>query len=179
MKLPATYEQLHLALLTGLLGNIGYKSEEEAHYLGARGIKFNIWPGSSLAKKAGRWIMAELVDTTRLYGRCIAQIQPEWLEKIGGHLLKKSYGEPRWEKRRVRCRRLNARPVWIGGVQPAPDSVWFVSIRSKRVRSLSAKHWWKASSRRAPFFAHNQKLVRKLKIWNTNRAASMCWSMLN
>src|SRR5690606_23670111 len=97
---PATYDQLHMALLTGLLGNIGFKAEDESLYLGARGIKFQLWPGSSLQKKAGRWIMAaELVDTSRLYGRTIAQIQPEWLEHIGGHLLKKSWGDPRWERR--------------------------------------------------------------------------------
>ena len=97
---PATYDNLHMALLTGLLGNIGFKGEDEpgAGYLGARGIKFHIWPGSSLLKKPGKWIMAaELVDTTRLYARCVAQIQPEWLEKVGEHLLKKSWGEPRWK----------------------------------------------------------------------------------
>ncbi|HEX2530009.1 MAG TPA: ATP-dependent RNA helicase HrpA, partial [Burkholderiaceae bacterium] len=96
----ATYEQLHTALLVGLLGNVGFKAEDEPYYLGARSIKFYVWPGSSLVKKAGKWIVAaELVDTTRLYARCIAQIQPEWLERVGGHLLKKSWGEPRWEKR--------------------------------------------------------------------------------
>ncbi|MGB9109497.1 MAG: ATP-dependent RNA helicase HrpA, partial [Telluria sp.] len=103
---PATYDQLHMALLTGLLGNIGWKLEEEGGaasggaYLGARGIKFHIWPGSYLGKKAGKWVMAaELVETTRLYARTLAQIQPEWVEKIGAHLLRKSWGEPRWEKR--------------------------------------------------------------------------------
>ena len=79
---PATYENLHLALLTGLLGNVGFKQEDDPGFLGARGIKFHIWPGSSLSKKPGKWIMAaELVETTRLYARCVAQIQPEWLEK--------------------------------------------------------------------------------------------------
>jgi len=97
---PATYEQLHTALPAGLLGNVGSKAEDDPHYLGARGIRFHIWPGSTLSKKAGKWIMAaELVETTRLYARCAAQIQPEWLERSGGHLLKKSWGEPRWEKR--------------------------------------------------------------------------------
>ena len=99
-ELPATYEQLHLALLTGLLGNVGYKADDEPHYLGARGIRFYLWPGSSLLKKAGRWVMGgELVDTSRLYARTLAQIQPEWLEKVGAHLLKKSWGDPRWEKK--------------------------------------------------------------------------------
>ncbi|MEK7925545.1 ATP-dependent RNA helicase HrpA [Burkholderia contaminans] len=96
----ATYEQIHLALLTGLLGNLGLKADDDPHYLGARGIKFYLWPGSVLAKKAGRWVMAaELVETSRLYARCLAKIEPEWVEKIGAHLLKKSLSEPHWEKR--------------------------------------------------------------------------------
>lgn len=100
MKRTPPYEQLHLALLTGLLGNIGCKSEDSSVFLGARGIRFHIWPGSALARKNGRWIMAaELVDTSRLYARCIAHIQPEWLEKVGSHLLKKSWGDPHWEKK--------------------------------------------------------------------------------
>ena len=96
----ATYEQLHLALLTGLLGKVGYKSDDEPLYLGSRGIRFHLWPGSSLSKKAGRWVVAgELVETSRLFARTIANVQPEWLERVGGHLLKKSWGDPRWEKK--------------------------------------------------------------------------------
>ncbi|MDN7879620.1 ATP-dependent RNA helicase HrpA [Burkholderia aenigmatica] len=99
-EVEATYEQVHLALLTGLLGNLGLKADDDPHYLGARGIKFYLWPGSVLAKKAGRWVMAaELVETSRLYARCLAKIEPEWVEKIGAHLLKKSLSEPHWEKR--------------------------------------------------------------------------------
>lgn len=99
-EVEATYEQIHLALLTGLLGNLGLKADDDPHYLGARGIKFYLWPGSVLAKKAGRWVMAaELVETSRLYARCLAKIEPEWVEKIGAHLLKKSLSEPHWEKR--------------------------------------------------------------------------------
>lgn len=97
--LAATYEQLHLALLTGLLGNIGLKSETENNFLGARAIKFLIWPGSSLAKKPGRWVMAaELIETSRLYARTVAKIEPQWLEKVGAHLLKTSIGDAHWEK---------------------------------------------------------------------------------
>lgn len=84
----ATYEQVHLALLAGLLGNIGCKADDDPHFLGAHGIKFHIWPGSSLVKKAGRWVMAgELVETSRLYARCIARIEPEWIERVGKHLV--------------------------------------------------------------------------------------------
>ncbi|MDE2611502.1 MAG: ATP-dependent RNA helicase HrpA, partial [Burkholderiales bacterium] len=96
----ATYEQIHLALLAGLLGNIGCKADDEPYYLGAHGIKFHIWPGSPLLKKAGRWVVAaELVETSRLFARCIARIEPEWLERVGGHLLRKSLSDPHWEKK--------------------------------------------------------------------------------
>ncbi len=99
-EVEATFEQVHLSLLTGLLGNIGMKADDEPHYLGARGIKFHLWPGSALVKKAGRWVMAaELVETSRLYARCLARIEPEWVEKIGAHLLKTSLSEPHWEKK--------------------------------------------------------------------------------
>jgi ATP-dependent helicase HrpA len=98
----ATYEQLHRALLTGLLGNIGLKSETDDTnaYLGARGIKFWPWPGAHLSKKPGRWIVAaELVETTRLWGRGLANIDPQWVLSQCGHLLKTSLSEPHWEKK--------------------------------------------------------------------------------
>ena len=79
---PATYEQIHLSMLAGLLGNIGLKSDEDEWYLGARGIRFYRHPGAHLSKKPGRWIVAaELVETTRLYGRGIAAIEPHWLPR--------------------------------------------------------------------------------------------------
>ena len=99
---PASYEQLHLSMLAGLLGNLGYRPEEEDVYLGARGIKFYRHPGAHLKKKPGRWIVcAELVETTRLFGRGIAAIDPSWLEQVGGHLLRKQLLDPHWEKRKA------------------------------------------------------------------------------
>ncbi len=96
---PAGFDAIHKALLAGLLGHVGLKSEAEPHYLGARGIKFFIHPGSALAKKAGRWIVAaELVETSRLFARCVARIEPEWLEEVGAHLLRRHVFEPHWEK---------------------------------------------------------------------------------
>ena len=101
---PASFEDIHKALLTGLLGHVGCKIEDASgpaagSYLGARGIKFWPHPGSAIAKKAGKWIMcAELVDTSRLFGRCLARIEPEWLEEVGGHLLKRHISEPHWSK---------------------------------------------------------------------------------
>lgn len=91
---------MHLALLTGLIGNIGYKSEETGVYQGTRELRFVIHPGSKLVKKAGRWILAgELMETTRLFARCVARIEPQWIEKVGAHLLRKTWGDPRWEKK--------------------------------------------------------------------------------
>jgi len=97
---PASYEELHKSMLAGLLGNIGCKLEDEDVYLGARGIKFHRHPGAHLKKKPGRWIVvAELVETTRLFGRGIANIEPQWLEEVGAHLLRKQLLDPHWEKK--------------------------------------------------------------------------------
>lgn len=102
---PATYEEVHRALLSGLLGNIGSKSAESDYkappYLGARGIKFWLWPGSVRAKKSGRWIFAgEIVETSRLFARTLADVEPEWIEAAAGDLVRRHAGDPRWEKRR-------------------------------------------------------------------------------
>lgn len=162
---PATYEQLHLALLTGLLGNIGCKADDAPHYLGARGIRFYLWPGSTLGKKAGRWVVAaELVETTRLYARCLAQIQPEWLERAGSHLLKKSWGEPRWEKRPAQVSAYeratlyglvvyNQRRIHYGPI--SPDESRTIFIRDALVGG--------DFETRAPFFAHNHRLIREIE----------------
>jgi ATP-dependent helicase HrpA len=162
---PATHEQLHTALLTGLLGNVGFKADDEPHYLGARGIKFHIWPGSTLAKKAGRWVMAaELVETSRLYARCIAQIQPQWLERVGGHLLKKSYGDPRWEKRAAQVT-ASERATLYGLVVYSQRRIDFGQINPEEARDIFIREALVAGEfdTRAPFLAHNQKLVREIE----------------
>lgn len=95
----AGHDVIHRALLAGLLGNIGNKSVEKNEFLGPRNIRFNIHPGSWQAKKPPKWVMcAELVETTRLYGRMVAQISPEWIEELAGQLIKRSYSEPHWHK---------------------------------------------------------------------------------
>jgi ATP-dependent helicase HrpA len=161
----ATYEQLHLALLTGLLGNIGYKGDEEPHYIGARGIRFHLWPGSSLSKKAGRWVMAgELVDTSRLFARTIANIQPDWLEKVGGHLLKKSYGEPRWEKKSGQVSAYE-RATLYGLVVYSQRRIDYGKINPDEAREIFIRSALVEGDfeTRAPFFAHNQKLIREIE----------------
>jgi ATP-dependent helicase HrpA len=161
----ATYEQLHTALLAGLLGNVGFKAEDEPYYLGARGIKFHIWPGSTLSKKAGKWVMgAELVETTRLYARCIAQIQPEWLERVGGHLLKKSYGEPRWEKRSAQVT-ASERATLYGLVVYSQRRINYGIINPAEAREIFIRDALVGGEydTRAPFLAHNLKLVREIE----------------
>ena len=97
---PANYEQIHKALLTGLLDHIGNKNDE-GEYLGARNKKFIIFPGSKLAKKKPKWIIAaELMETSRLFARTVGKVDPDWIEPIAKHLINKKYFEPHWEKKR-------------------------------------------------------------------------------
>jgi len=107
--LAATYEQVHLSLLTGLLGYVAKKEEDEKSqdrnsktggYVGARGIRPFIWPGSTIGKKAGAWIFAgELQETNRMYARTIAKIEPQWVERVAAHRLIKSLSDPFWDNR--------------------------------------------------------------------------------
>jgi len=152
-------------LLTGLLGNIGFKAEGEPHYLGARGIKFHVWPGSVLGKKAGKWIMAaELVDTTRLYARCIAQILPEWIERVGAHLLKKSWSEPRWEKRSAQVAAYE-RGTLHGLTIYSQRRIHYGAIDPQQAREIFIRDALVGGEfdTRAPFFAHNRKLISEIE----------------
>jgi len=161
----ATYEQIHHALLTGLLGNIGLKADDDPYYLGARGIKFHLWPGSALLKKAGRWVVAaELVETTRLYARCIAKIEPEWLEKIGAHLLKKSISEPHWEKRAAQVSAFE-RGVLYGLPVYQRRRVAFGRQDPARARELFIRGALVEGEfdTKLAFFAHNRKLLADIE----------------
>jgi ATP-dependent helicase HrpA len=100
----ATPDQVHRALLAGLLSHLGMKDKEGREYQGARGARFALVPSSGLAKKPPAWVMAaELVETNRLWGRMAAIVRPEWAEDLAGHLVKRSYGEPRWDERSGRA----------------------------------------------------------------------------
>jgi ATP-dependent helicase HrpA len=166
---PATFEQIHKSLLAGLLGNVGLKSEEEGHYLGARGIRFWPHPGSALAKKAGRWIVAaELVETTRLYARCLAKIEPEWLEHVGAHLVKRHVYDPHWEKKTGQVRAWE-RGTLHGLVLYAKRPVTYSRIDPKLARELLIREGLvqgelpEEFARHARFFQHNRKLVRDIE----------------
>lgn len=162
---PATYDAIHRALLSGLLGNIGCKSEDSGHYLGARGIKFLIHPGSALVKKAGKWIAAaEITETTKLFARCVARIEPEWLEKVGAHLIKKSYFDPHWEKKAMQAVAFERSTLYgivvnprkrvnYGPMNPAEARELF--IREGLVGGEIAEEY----ARRWGFYTHNHQLM--------------------
>ena len=166
---PASYEELHNSMLAGLLGNIGFKPEEEDVYLGARGIKFHRHPGAHLRKKPGRWIVcAELVETTRLFGRGIANIDPTWLEEVGGHLLKKQLLDPHWEKKAAEVvaferATLYGLVVYSGRRKPFdkvdPQAAREMFIRQALVAGDVLPEWHK----RLPFLAANEKLIAKVE----------------
>jgi len=157
----ATYEQLHMALLSGLLGNIGCKGEEGASYTGARDIRFHIHPGSRLAKKAGRWVMAaELVDTTRLYARCVARIEPVWVERAGAHLLRHAWSDPRWEKKAGQVV-ANERATLYGLLVYSGRRVHYGRIDPKRARELFIREALVTGEidTKLAFVAHNRQLI--------------------
>ncbi|WP_084600566.1 ATP-dependent RNA helicase HrpA [Aromatoleum toluclasticum] len=171
---PAQYEAIHKALLAGLLGHVGCKIEDASgpqagSYLGARGIKFWPHPGSALAKKAGKWIVcAELVDTSRLFGRCLAKIEPEWLEEVGAHLLKRQGYEPHWSKTSGAVRAWE-RGTLHGLVLYARRGVAYRDIDPGMCRELFIREGLvegeiaEGPARGMPFLQHNRRLVAEIE----------------
>ncbi len=166
----ASYETIHQALLTGLLGNIGFR-ERDKEYQGARGSRFWIFPGSALFKSSPKWVMAaERVETSKQYARTVAQIQPAWVEAVAGHLVKRSHSEPHWERRVARVAAyekttlygltLNPRrKVDFGPIDPEVSREIFI-------RSALVEGDYRT---RAPFFRHNQELIAH--IWHLESKA--------
>ena len=162
---PASYEQLHLSMLAGLLGNVGYKLEDEEAYLGARGIKFHKHPGAHLSKKPGRWIVvAELVETTRLFGRGIAAIEPQWLEQVGAHLLRKQVLDPHWEKKSAEVVALERATLYglvvYSGRRTAYSRVDLHGAREIFIREALVGDQWET---KLPFLAANHKMIAKVE----------------
>ncbi len=180
-----TYEQLHCALLTGLLGNVGFKNEAKPlvnataqqqaqqaklgqraqYYTGARGIQFYLWPGASVSKKKASWVMAgELVETTRLFARTIAKIEVKWLEQIAPHLLNKTYAEPRWRKKSGQVQ-ADERATLYGLVVYNARPVSYARINPIEAREIFirdgvAQHELEG---RFPFIAHNTQLINQIE----------------
>ena len=161
----AEYQQIHTALLSGLLSHIGLKEVEKQQYLGARNAHFAIFPNSVLFKKQPKWVMAaELVETSKLWGRMVAEIEPEWIEPLAEHLIKKSYSEPRWSKSRgavIADEKVTlygvpivaARPVNYGSIDPTVSREIFI-------QSALVEGDWNTKHK---FFKENQRLVREVE----------------
>ena len=160
----APYDSLHRALLTGLLGHLGLKQEENA-YLGARGRNFYLFPGSGLFKKRPRWVAAaELVETARLYARTVARIEPEWVEGLAEHLLKRSYAEPHWEKRSAQVAAFE-RVTLYGLPIIANRRVNYGPLDPALAREVFIRHALVEGEFhcKAPFFQHNRQLLAELE----------------
>ncbi|MEV6768537.1 ATP-dependent RNA helicase HrpA [Nocardia sp. NPDC051030] len=159
--LPWDVMSIHQALLAGMLSHIGVREAESREFLGARNAKFMIFPGSSLAKKPPRWVMAaELVETSRLWGRMAARVEPEWAEKLAGDLVKRTYSEPHWSSKRGAA--LAYERVTLYGIPLVTQRrVDFGRIDPELSRELFLRHAlvqgeWQT---RHEFFARNRELL--------------------
>jgi ATP-dependent helicase HrpA len=158
-------QAVHRALLSGLLSHLGMYDPEKREYLGARNARFAIFPGSSLFKKSPRWVMAaELVETTRLWGRVAARIEPEWIEELATHLVKRSYSEPHWSKAEESV--LAYEKVTLYGIPiVAQRKVHYGKIDLELARELFIRHalvygeW----TTRHQFFHDNRKLLKEVE----------------
>ena len=160
----ARYEEVHRALLSGLLGNIGYKSEDAGVYLGARGIKYVVHPGSGLKKRKPKWLMAaELTETTRLFARCAAQIEAVWIEKLGAHVAKSNYRDPRWSRDAANV--VATEQVTVYGLIVVPRrQVLYGPIDAPVARELFIRGALVAGdvNSRAPFLQHNRRVIEQV-----------------
>ncbi|WKE66813.1 ATP-dependent RNA helicase HrpA [Gallaecimonas kandeliae] len=159
---PATYEAIHQALLAGHLSNIGFK-DKDREYLGARQSRFLPFPGSTIDKKP-KWLMAaELTETSRLFARTLARIEPEWAEQLAGERVSRSYFEPHWEKSRANVVAyeqvslyglvlIPRRRIDFGRVNPVEARVLFI-------RSALVEGDFRCA---LPFYKHNQQLIKSL-----------------
>jgi len=160
----ADHDAIHASVLSGLLSHIGLRDAEKREYIGARGARFGISPGSSLFRKQPQWVMsAELVETTRLWARFNARVDPAAIERLAQHLVKRSYSEPHWEKKRGSAVALEK--VTLYGVPlVAGRKVGYGRIDPQESRDLFIRHAlvegdWDTHHR---FFHDNRALVRRL-----------------
>ncbi|MDO9423750.1 MAG: ATP-dependent RNA helicase HrpA [Methylobacter sp.] len=159
----ADYQKIHRALLPGLLSNIGFR-HEQYEYLGARGLKFFIFPGSGLHKLKPKWIMAaEQVETSKVYARNVARIEPEWIEQCAEHLVKYNYYDPHWSKKGARCM-VSSRTLLYGLTLQAGRKIPYDHVDPKAareifIRSALVDHDYHSN---APFYVANQKLLEEV-----------------
>ncbi len=161
----ANYEQVHKALLAGLLGNIGFKDGDSDSYAGARNIRFFVAPGSTLKKTRPKWVIAaELVDTTKLYARCVAKIEPDWIEPIARGLTESQYTDPRWDRK---MGMVNAwERVSLYGLTIIPKRrVHYGPINPKESREIFIREALANGEfeSRAAFFSANERLIKEVE----------------
>ncbi|HEY9269031.1 MAG TPA: ATP-dependent RNA helicase HrpA [Methylotenera sp.] len=161
----ASFEQIHKALLAGLLGNIGFKDGESESYAGARGIRFFVAPGSTLKKLRPKWVIAaELVDTSKLYARCVAKIEPDWIEPLARGLTESHYSDPRWDRK---MGMVNAwERVSLYGLTIIPKRrVHYGPIDPKESREIFIREALANGEfdTRAAFFTANERLIAEVE----------------
>ncbi|MFG3707758.1 ATP-dependent RNA helicase HrpA [Micromonospora sp. NPDC047670] len=151
--------KVHQSLLAGLLSHVGLKDAQKHEYLGARGAKFALFPGSALFKKPPRWVMAaELVETSRLWGRVNGRVEPEWVEPLAQHLVKRSYSEPHWEKKQAAVMAyekvtlygiplVTSRKVNFGRIDPALSRELFIRHALVEGDWQTHHHFWRDNQR--------------------------------
>ncbi|QBI19774.1 ATP-dependent RNA helicase HrpA [Egibacter rhizosphaerae] len=160
---PADPGQVHRALLSGLLGQIGVRQREAREYQGPRNTRFAIWPGSAVAKSPPTYVMAgELVETSRLWARVVARIEPEWAEELGGHLVARSHSEPWWDRERGAA--VAYERVTLYGVPLVEQRLaTYARIDRRKARELFIQHAlvegeWETHH---AFFAENRRLLEE------------------
>jgi ATP-dependent helicase HrpA len=159
----ADYASIHQALLSGLLSNIGFR-HEQYQYLGARNLKFFIFPGSSQYKPKPKWIMAaEQVETSKIYARNVAKIEPQWIETAAKHLVKRSYYAPHWEKKAGRSA-VYERILLYGLTLEIKRKIPYERIDPKAAREIFIRCGLVAQDyhTNAPFFKANQHLLEEV-----------------
>ncbi|MEW6131976.1 MAG: ATP-dependent RNA helicase HrpA [Pseudomonadota bacterium] len=169
---PAGYDVLHQALLTGLLGNIGFRSDDvkarkpgEGAYQGARGLRFSLHPASTLAKKGPKWVVAaELTDVGRLMGRMAAEVRPEWIEAASQHVLERSHSEPHWDRKSARVMAYE-RVVLYGVTLASRRRVHYGPIEPELARELFIRGALVAGEydTQAEWFRHNRELIAHIE----------------
>ncbi|EOX1791131.1 ATP-dependent RNA helicase HrpA [Vibrio cholerae] len=162
---PGSYHAVHSAILVGLLSHIGMKDQEKNEYHGARNARFNIFPASGLFKKQPKWVMsAELVETSKLWARVVAKIEPDWIEPLAKHLIKRSYSEPHWSKKNVAV--MAYEKVMLYGIPIVPKrlvnygTIDPVLSREIFIRSALVEGDWETKH---AFFKQNRALLAEVE----------------
>ena len=160
----ARYAAIHRALLSGLLSNIGARAEDGEHYLGARGLKFFLHPASGITRSAAKWILAaELTETTRLYARCAAKVDPEWIESVAGDRVDRTAFDPHWDPARGEV--VGAERVSLYGLTLVPRRrISYASIDAAVAHEVFLREALAGNqlTTKAPFATHNRKLLAEI-----------------